>query len=91
MKRDVLVYHKVLLLLIVRRMLGVSTEESFLYKSIQASEEEIAKAVLFLIGIGHIAKVTIKDTAYYELTEKGVDSGSVRMADLFAKAIIWFQ
>ena len=91
MKRDVLIYHKVLLLLIVRRMLGVSTEESFLCKSIQAGGEEILKAVLFLIGIGHVTKVTTKDKVYYELTEKGADSGSVSMADLFAKAIVWFQ
>ncbi|MFA5831010.1 MAG: hypothetical protein WC878_04245 [Candidatus Paceibacterota bacterium] len=91
MERDVLIYHKVLLFLSVRKMLGIPTEESCLYGFIKANPEEIAKAVDFLVKGDYMAKVIVKNETHCELTEKGIESASVGIADLLGKAIIWFQ
>jgi predicted transcriptional regulator len=91
MKRDVLIFHKVLLLIMVRKMLGVATEELFIHTSIKANSDEISKALLFLTEKNYVAKVTSENKTYYELTEKGIDSESVGLADLFAKAVVWFE
>jgi hypothetical protein len=91
MKRTTLVYHKIFVLLISRKMLGILTEESCLYGTFKVNPDEIEHAILFLIEKGYVAKVTAQKVTYYELTEKGLDEGSIHMAKLFAKAVVFLQ
>ncbi len=84
-------YHKILLLLLARKMLGLSTEENFLHLSLNVHTQEIDRTILRLIKEDMISKITYDNTVFYELTEKGINIGSVELSDLFGKMLIWFK